>query len=75
MFSPLTEYGQAKEVMRVSHQTKKTLISVLTNVFSSLASLVIAMYAGEIIIDITLPVWVHWIMPFVVVNWVRAIDT
>ena len=74
MFSPLTEYGQAKEVMRVSYQTKKTLISVLTNVFSSLASLVIAMYAGEIIIDITLPVWVHWIMPFVVVNWVRAID-
>lgn len=59
----------------MSHQTKKTLISVLTNVFSSLASLVIAMYAGEIIIDITLPVWVHWIMPFVVVNWVRAIDT
>ena len=59
----------------MSHQTKKTLISVLTNVFSSLASLVIAMYAGEIIIDITLPVWVHWIMPFVVVNWARAIDT
>ena len=59
----------------MSQKAKALLISVLTNVFTVLATLIIAIYFGELAIDINLPVWVHWIMPFIVVNWVRAIDT
>lgn len=55
-------------------KTKAILTAILTNVFTVLATLIIAIYFGELAIHINLPVWVHWIMPFIVVNWVRAID-
>lgn len=58
----------------MSQKAKALLISVLTNVFTVLATLTIAIYLSELALHITLPVWVHWIMPFVVVNWARAID-
>lgn len=56
-------------------KAKAILIAILTNIFTVLATLTIAVYFGELAIDIALPVWVHWIMPFIFVNWVRAIDT
>ena len=59
----------------MNQKTKAILTAILTNVFTVLASLIIAVYFSELAADITLPVWVHWIMPFVVVNWARAIDT
>lgn len=59
----------------MSKKAKSLLLSVLTNVFTVLASLIIAIYFGELAVGIDCPVWVHWIMPFIVVNWVRAIDT
>ena len=55
-------------------KSEAILTAILTNVFTVLASLIIAVYFSELAIHITLPVWVHWIMPFVVVNWARAID-
>lgn len=58
----------------MSKKAKSLLLSVLTNVFTVLATLIIAIYFGELAIHINLPVWVHWIMPFIFVNWVRAID-
>ena len=58
----------------MSQKAKALLISALTNVFTVLATLTIAIYLSELTLHITLPVWVHWIMPFVVVNWTRAID-
>ena len=58
----------------MNQKTKAILTAILTNVFTVLASLIIAVYFSELAIHITLPVWVHWIMPFVVVNWARAID-
>ena len=59
----------------MSQKTKALLVSALTNVFTVLATLTIAIYLSELALHITLPVWVHWIMPFIVVNWARAIDT
>ena len=59
----------------MSQKAKALLVSALTNVFTVLATLTIAIYLSELAIHITLPVWVHWTMPFVVVNWARAIDT
>lgn len=59
----------------MSQKAKTRLLSALTNVFTVLATLTIAIYLSELALHITLPVWVHWIMPFIVVNWARAIDT
>ena len=59
----------------MSQKAKALLVSALTSVFTVLATLTIAIYLSELAIHITLPVWVHWTMPFVVVNWARAIDT
>lgn len=58
----------------MSQKLKSILVSALTSVFTVLATLIIAIYLSELTLHITLPVWVHWIMPFVVVNWARAID-
>ena len=58
----------------MSQKAKTRLLSALTNVFTVLATLTIAIYLSELILHITLPVWVHWSMPSVVANWVRAID-
>ena len=59
----------------MSQKAKARLLSALTNVFTVLATLTIAIYLSELALHSALPVWVHWIMPFVVVNWARAIDT
>ena len=58
----------------MSQKAKALLVSALTTAFTVLATLIIAIYLSELILHITLPVWVHWSMPFVVVNWARAID-
>lgn len=58
----------------MNQKAKALLVSALTSVFTVLATLTIAIYLSELALHITLPVWVHWIMPFVVVNWARAID-
>ena len=59
----------------MSQKAKTLLVSALTTAFTVLATLTIAIYLSELALHITLPVWVHWIMPFIVVNWARAIDT
>ena len=58
----------------MSQKAKALLVSALTNIFTVLATLIIAIYLSELTLHITLPVWVHWSMPFIVVNWARAID-
>ena len=58
----------------MSQKAKTLLVSALTYVFTVLATLTIAIYLSELALHIALPVWVHWIMPFIVVNWARAID-
>ena len=55
-------------------KAKAVLTAILTTAFTVLATLTIAIYLSELTLHIALPVWVHWIMPFVVVNWARAID-
>ena len=53
---------------------KKYLIPILAGLISFFGGLVIGVYIAELFTGIYIPVWVHWLMPFMVVNWAKAMD-
>lgn len=63
-----------KKVKRMSQKLKKHLIPILAGLISVFGGLVIGVYIAELFTGIYIPVWVHWLMPFMVVNWAKAMD-
>ena len=63
-----------KKVKRMSQKLEKYLIPILAGLISVFGGLVIGVYVAELFTGIYIPVWVHWLMPFMVVNWAKAMD-
>lgn len=52
----------------------RKLEKYLAGLISFFGGLVIGVYIAELFTGIYIPVWVHWLMPFMVVNWAKAMD-
>ena len=63
-----------KEVKKMPPKLEKYLIPILAGLISFFGGLVIGVYIAELVTGIYIPVWVHWLMPFMVVNWAKAMD-
>lgn len=53
---------------------EKYLIPILAGFVAFFGGLMIGIYFAELMVGVYIPVWVHWLMPFMVVNWAKAMD-